>query len=65
MIEPYFTTGLLDPSARTALRGDPFPYGIKASLPTLEMLARILNEQGLTDRVVGLDEIFAKQTLDL
>ena len=65
VIEPHFTAGLLDPSARAALRGDPFPYGIKGSLPTLEMLARILNEQGLTDRVVGLDEIFAKQTLDL
>jgi 4,5-dihydroxyphthalate decarboxylase len=65
LIEPFSTVGLIDESARAGLRGDPFPYGIKASLPTLDMLARILHEQGLTNRVVGLDEIFAKQTLDL
>lgn len=65
VLEPYFVTGLLDGDTRGGLRGDPFPYGIKASLPTLKMLAQILNEQGLTNRVVGLEEIFAKQTLDL
>ena len=65
VIEPYLRTGLLDSNASKGLRGDPFPYGVKASLPTLNMLAQILNEQGLTDRVVGLDEIFAKQTMDL
>jgi 4,5-dihydroxyphthalate decarboxylase len=65
VLEPYFITGMLDSDARAGLRGDPFPYGIKASLPTLKMLAQILNEQGLTNRVVGLEEIFAKQTLDL
>jgi 4,5-dihydroxyphthalate decarboxylase len=65
VLEPYFTAGLLNGDARRGLAGDPFPYGIRASLPTLQMLTRILHEQGLTDRVVGLDEIFAKQTLDL
>jgi 4,5-dihydroxyphthalate decarboxylase len=65
VIEPYFITGLLDGNARAGLRGDPFPYGIKTSLPSLTMLTQILHEQGLADRVVGLDEIFAKQTLDL
>jgi 4,5-dihydroxyphthalate decarboxylase len=65
VIQPYFMTGALNGDTRTALRSDPFPYGIKESLPTLEMLTRILFEQGLTDRVVDLDEIFSKQTLDL
>lgn len=65
LIEPFYTVGLVDESVRGGLHGDPFPYGIKASLPTLEMLARILHEQGLANRVVALDEIFAKQTLDL
>jgi 4,5-dihydroxyphthalate decarboxylase len=65
VLEPYFITGMLDGSTRSGLRGDPFPYGVKQSEASLKMLAQILNEQGLTDRVVGLDEIFAKQTLDL
>ncbi len=65
VFEPYFIAGLLDGKARSAMQGDPFPYGIKSSLPTLKMLAQILKEQGLTEREVGIEEIFAKQTLDL
>jgi len=64
-LEPYFTLGLLDGAASKALAIDPFPYGLKANVKTMTMLAEILYEQGLTTRVVELDEIFAKQTLDL
>jgi 4,5-dihydroxyphthalate decarboxylase len=65
VLGPYFTTGMLDGQTRSGLRGDPFPYGIKASRPTLEMLAQILHEQGLASRLVKVEEIFAKQTHDL
>ena len=64
-IEPYFTAGLLAPEDREALRGDPFPYGVKASLPALRFFPRLLHEQGLTKRIVDVEEIFAKQALDL
>jgi 4,5-dihydroxyphthalate decarboxylase len=35
------------------------PYGIRANRVVLETVATYLHEQGLTDRVVRLDEVFA------
>jgi 4,5-dihydroxyphthalate decarboxylase len=40
-------------------------YGIKAARPVLETIAQYVHEQGLTDRRVELDEIFAPSTMDL
>ena len=57
--------GTLNGDARTALAKDPLPYGIQATRHVLETIAQYQHEQGLTKRVVGLDEIFAKSTLDL
>ena len=42
----------------------PAPYGIKESRRVLETIARYSFDQGLTNRIVGLDEVFAASTLD-
>lgn len=59
----YFRLGLLPPEAHAAFAADPYPYGIKANRQVLETAARYSHEQGLTPRVVSLDELFAPSTL--
>lgn len=44
---------------------DPFPYGLKANIPTLEALSQYLVEQGLAQRRVEPKELFAVETLDM
>lgn len=44
---------------------DPWAYGIKANLPTIDMTQTISVEQGLTPRKQPLEEIFAEQILIL
>jgi 4,5-dihydroxyphthalate decarboxylase len=65
LAEPYFQLGLLPAEGRRAMATDPFPYGIKANRETLETIARYSHEQGLTPRVVPLDEVFAASTMDV
>ena len=57
--------GLLDGDARKALAVDPYPYGVKSNQKVLETVAEYSHEQGLTPRVMPLDEIFAPSTMDL
>jgi len=59
----YFRLGLLPPEAHAAFAADPYPYGIKANRQVLDTAARYSHEQGLTPRVVSLDELFAPSTL--
>jgi 4,5-dihydroxyphthalate decarboxylase len=61
----YFDLGVLDPEKRGALGTDPYPYGVKANLKVLETIAEYSHEQGLTPRVVRLDEVFAPSTMEL
>jgi 4,5-dihydroxyphthalate decarboxylase len=61
----YFTLGLLPPEKRSAMDQDPYPYGITANRKVLETIAEYSHEQGLTPRVIGLDEVFAPSTLSL
>ncbi|MFL6797222.1 MAG: ABC transporter substrate-binding protein [Xanthobacteraceae bacterium] len=42
---------------------DWFPYGIDANRPTIEALLQYVHEQGLADRRVKLEELFAPSTL--
>jgi 4,5-dihydroxyphthalate decarboxylase len=42
---------------------DWFPYGIEANRPTIEALLQYLHEQGLADRRVEIEELFAPSTL--
>jgi 4,5-dihydroxyphthalate decarboxylase len=64
-LEPFYTAGLLGEPERKALAGDPFAYGISAARPVLETIARYAHDQGLTKRLVALDELFAQSTMDL
>jgi 4,5-dihydroxyphthalate decarboxylase len=61
----HFELGLLDPQLQSAVAADPYPYGVRGSRAVLERLTAALHEQGLTSRVVQLDEIFAASTLDV
>ena len=63
--EAHLETGLLPPDAVAALRKDPFPYGIVDNRLVLETIARYSHEQGLTPRVMTLEEIFPAATLSL
>jgi len=38
--------------------GDPWPYGVEASRPTLEALTRYLHDQGMTAKKMLVDELF-------
>jgi len=64
-LKPFFTAGLLGEEAKRALGRDPMAYGVKAARPVLETIAQYVHEQGLTERRVALEEIFAASTLDL
>jgi 4,5-dihydroxyphthalate decarboxylase len=62
----YFETGLLDADVERALgRHDPLAYGVKASRAVLETITQYVHEQGLSERRVALEEIFAPSTMDL
>jgi 4,5-dihydroxyphthalate decarboxylase len=63
--ESYFTLGLLSAETRGVLATDLYPYGVQANRKVLETVAAYSHEQGLTDRAIGLDEVFAASTLDL
>jgi len=63
--EGHIETGLLAPDAAAALKQDPFPYGVVANRHVLETIARYSNEQGLTPRILALEEIFPAATLSL
>ena len=57
--------GMIPDDVRKALDTDLFPYGVEPNRTALEVLADYAHEQGLTPRPVGLEEMFAPNTLDL
>jgi 4,5-dihydroxyphthalate decarboxylase len=61
----YYEMGLVDRGVRSVVTKTPMPYGIKAARPVLETITQYVHEQGLCERRVALDEIFAPNTLDL
>jgi 4,5-dihydroxyphthalate decarboxylase len=61
----YFTTGLLGDDVKRALAIDPMAYGVRSARTVLETIAQFVHEQGLTQRRVELEEIFAPSTMDL
>jgi 4,5-dihydroxyphthalate decarboxylase len=65
IVEPYFRLGVLPAAAQPALASDAYAYGVQANREVLETIARYSHEQGLTPRVVALEEVFAANTLDL
>ena len=65
LLGPFADTGVLSADARTAIDADVMAYGVKGAHLVLETAMRFIHEQGLTPRRVGLDEIFAAETLEL
>jgi 4,5-dihydroxyphthalate decarboxylase len=49
--------------SRRLFGGDPFPYGVERNRATVTALARYIHEQGLADRTLGVDELFATELL--
>lgn len=64
-LQAYFDTGLIDPANRQVLKSDPKAYGMKASRKVVEMISQFVHEQGLTERRVAVDEVFAPSTLEI
>jgi 4,5-dihydroxyphthalate decarboxylase len=51
--------------ARQAMGADLLSYGVQMNLPTLEAATLYSYEQGLTERKLAVNELFAPETLDL
>jgi 4,5-dihydroxyphthalate decarboxylase len=61
----YFDLGLVSPDQRKALDTDPLAYGLKANRKVLEAITQFSFEQGLTPRLLKLEEVFHPATFDL
>ena len=45
-------------------RDNPWPYGVEKNMETLEAVTQYSYEQGLSKRKLGVEELFAKETLN-
>ncbi len=63
-VEYYLETGLLPREARAVLQKPIIRHGFQANKKVLQACATWSHEQGLTPRVMPLDEIFAPNTID-
>jgi 4,5-dihydroxyphthalate decarboxylase len=61
----YYEMGLVDRDVRKVVTKTPMPYGVKAARPVLETVTQYVHEQGLCERRVAVEELFAPNTLDL
>jgi 4,5-dihydroxyphthalate decarboxylase len=60
-----YTLPWLIPDMEEAMRlmgSDPWPYGLDSNRATLEAMCQYAQEQGLTERRVSVDELFAPNT---
>lgn len=64
-LEDYVACGLIDRTALQALHQSPKDYGIRSSRKVLETISEFVHKQGLTDRLVTIEELFAPSTLEL
>jgi 4,5-dihydroxyphthalate decarboxylase len=60
----HLETGLVPSEYRKALATRIISHGLKANRATLELAAKHSNQQGLTPRVMPMDELFAANVLD-
>ena len=60
----YLETGRLPAETKAALAKPIVQYGIKANRQVLEIAAQYSVEQGLTPRLLKLDEVFAPSTME-
>jgi hypothetical protein len=63
-VDYYAVAGLIPPEAAKALRQPIIRHGIKANRHILETAATYSVEQGLTPRLMKLEEIFAASVMD-
>ena len=63
-VDYHIAAGLVPPEAQEPLRRPVLLHGIKANRKILETAAQYSYEQGLTPRLMKLDEIFAPSTMD-
>jgi 4,5-dihydroxyphthalate decarboxylase len=61
----HFETGAVGEDVRRGIASDPMAYGIKATRKVLETIADYVHAQGLTERRVKIEELFAASTMDL
>ena len=60
----HLETGLVSPEYRQPLAARIVQYGLKANRATLETAAKYSNQQGLTPRIMPMEELFAANALD-
>jgi 4,5-dihydroxyphthalate decarboxylase len=60
----HLETGLLPPEARQALTTPLIRHGVKANRRVLETTAQYSFEQGLTPRLVKIEEMFAPSVME-
>jgi 4,5-dihydroxyphthalate decarboxylase len=65
LVSTHSQLGLVPDGTAEGLQQDAYPYGVKTNQMVLDTVCQYSHEQGLTPRVLGLDEIFAPSTLDL
>ena len=63
-VEYHVAAGLLSREGAQGLRAPLVQHGIRANRNTLETAARYSHEQGLTPRVVKLEEVFAASAME-
>jgi 4,5-dihydroxyphthalate decarboxylase len=49
---------------RQLMGQDPWPYGVEANRATLDVMCQYAQEQGLTQRLVAVEELFAPNSLE-
>ncbi len=64
-VEDYTACGLIEPKADKMFGADPKAYGVRASRKVIETIAQFVHEQGLTNRQVKVEELFAPSMLEL
>jgi 4,5-dihydroxyphthalate decarboxylase len=60
----HLETGLVPPDYRKALSTRVITHGLKANRSTLETAARYSHQQGLTPRVMAMEDLFAPNALE-
>jgi 4,5-dihydroxyphthalate decarboxylase len=63
-VEYHIASGMIPPEAEKALGTPALQHGIKANRHILEAAAQMSLEQGLTSRLMKLEDVFAKSALD-
>lgn len=61
-IDPFVATGLM-PSPSVGPADDPMPYGFARARREIETVAAYVHRQGLADRQVAIEEVFAESCL--